>query len=594
MGRPCLWQIDALSQHLTRDGRPVRRDKMRGLVALIVATAAVSKAPPPEKDRNVRERRAHPKPPPPPEKKDRNLRERRAPPKSPPPEGNTVVRFVVLEPPARPTQFCVGELVFYDSAGRAVAATQAEASSPRKDAGFAPRLAVDGRLHHDFCSELPTGWVEAVVAAPPGELAAYRVGSDCGEDTPTDWRLEYCVAGCLNRHGRRIDGDGVWEAVDERRGETWAPGCDGEWREYAAPRWRVLRVRGGLEPWCLSSVEVLGARGAVLPVGSVRVVSGPNAAPPLDATSPAFADRAARVSNLISAGRGDGNDWCSDRDTVSRYVAAAAPRCAERARSGSWCHTGVALGTDFESPERCAAAAVDRCVGSSRIQWHKSGDGRCGCCTADDTREYNVDEWDVYEHGPCAALTLELKIDDRAAVVDVRARTSARCGSPPPPQLTVEGCKWDRHADGAERLAFGGCRAWEPLARREFDDGEPCGEPRWVAVPVPAASVVTRLPVVRSSTSGDDFDRLVGAVGVARGPGLPAVSAAPVDLGNWEWATKPDGVALRRIKLTTGHLDDFSRLSRHRVVSATFARNVSGDSVLGRGQPGGNVINLRI
>ena len=87
---------------------------------------------------------------------------------------------------------------------------------------------------------------------------------------------------------------------------------------------------------------------------------------------------------------------------------------------------------------------------------------------------------------------------------------------------------------------------------------------------------------------------VVGAVGVARGPGLPAVSAAPVDLGNWEWATKPDGVALRRIKLTTGHLDDFSRLSRHRVVSATFARNVSGDSVLGRGQPGGNVINLRI
>jgi hypothetical protein len=83
--------------------------------------------------------------------------------------------------------------------------------------------------------------------------------------------------------------------------------------------------------------------------------------------------------------------------------------------SPPWCHAGVALGTDFESPERCAAAAADRCVGSSRIQWHKSGDGRCGCCTADDAREYDVDEWDVYEHGPAWNSTAGLGGPDQTS-----------------------------------------------------------------------------------------------------------------------------------------------------------------------------------
>ena len=59
-------------------------------------------------------------------------------------------------------------------------------------------------------------------------------------------------------------------------------------------------------------------------------------------------------------------------------------------------------------------------------------------------------------------------------------------------------------------------------------------------------------------------------------------------------AKSGEGVALRRIKLTTGHLDDFSRLSRHRVVSATFARNVSGDTLLGRSRSDSSVINIRM
>jgi hypothetical protein len=67
-----------------------------------------------------------------------------------------------------------------------------------------------------------------------------------------------------------------------------------------------------------------------------------------------------------------------------------------------------------------------------------------------------------------------------------------------------------------------------------------------------------------------------------------------VDLGDHVWETEADGVKLRRIKLTQAHLHDMSQLSSGRVVSATFGRNVSGDSLLGRSRGDSNVINIRM
>ena len=96
------------------------------------------------------------------------------------PPGRTRVRMVVSGRD-RHTQFCIGELVFLDSAGRDVAASKATASAPRAQKGFEPKLLSDGRLHHDFCSAEPTGWVSLDLEVPLRELAAYRIGSDlCG------------------------------------------------------------------------------------------------------------------------------------------------------------------------------------------------------------------------------------------------------------------------------------------------------------------------------------------------------------------------------------------------------------------------------
>jgi hypothetical protein len=67
-----------------------------------------------------------------------------------------------------------------------------------------------------------------------------------------------------------------------------------------------------------------------------------------------------------------------------------------------------------------------------------------------------------------------------------------------------------------------------------------------------------------------------------------------VDLGDHVWAPEADGVKLRRIKLTQSHLHDMSRMSSGRVVSATFARNVSGDTLLGRSRSDSSVINIRM
>ena len=52
------------------------------------------------------------------------------------PPGRTRVRMVVSGRD-RHTQFCIGELVFLDSAGRDVAASKATASAPRAQKGFA-------------------------------------------------------------------------------------------------------------------------------------------------------------------------------------------------------------------------------------------------------------------------------------------------------------------------------------------------------------------------------------------------------------------------------------------------------------------------
>ena len=69
------------------------------------------------------------------------------------PGGKTMIRFSVEAPPARPTQFCIGELVFRDASGAVVdaLADTATASHPRSGEDFGPSKIIDGRLHHDFC-----------------------------------------------------------------------------------------------------------------------------------------------------------------------------------------------------------------------------------------------------------------------------------------------------------------------------------------------------------------------------------------------------------------------------------------------------------
>ena len=162
------------------------------------------------------------------------------------PPGRTRVRMVVSGRD-RHTQFCIGELVFLDSAGTEVAATKATASAPRAQKGFEPKLLSDGRLHHDFCSAEPTGWVSLDLEVPLRELAAYRIGSDCGEDTPTDWTLEACDS-CVHSDEEK------WETLDVRTAEPWRSGCDGEWRDFDTTVESIENIirSAGLVPRCLA------------------------------------------------------------------------------------------------------------------------------------------------------------------------------------------------------------------------------------------------------------------------------------------------------------------------------------------------------
>jgi len=483
--------------------------------------------------------------------------------------GRTLVRVVVDQPPARPTQFCVGELTFLDASGAQIPAGRASASHPRGRGSedFGPSLLVDGRLHHDFCNLEPTGWMAVELRAPAREVAAYRVGSDCGEDTPVAWRVEACDA-C-----RGPADAGPWVPLDDVSGEVWRSGCDGETREYAAQRWRVLRITATADRWCLSRLEVLGERGARVPVHSVRVV-GDARAEKVPGDTPEFQRTAARVSKLVGLLPDEGEgDWCSDRDALGGYQPELATFCADVVAEDTKCGGAVPLG-EADSPEACArrASESDRCSGGAvQYAWR---DGGCGCCPAGARRKPAKRGEALFSSEPCTAIVVELASPARVPVTTLRFEATCEDA---PKRLTVEGCLWDRDAETRTRLPHGGCRRWRRLARTAGPRRGGGCEPRWFSLDVGHVGAVAVL------------DPEAPGVGVSRGAGLPAPSSVALDLGNFEWV----GAKLRRIKLTDRHLHDFSRLSGHKVVSATFSRNVSADTVLGRGT-GNHVVNLRM
>lgn len=364
----------------------------------------------------------------------------------------TVVRLVVEQPPARPTQFCIGELAFFDAAGRDIPASDARASHPRTGPDFPPRYLVDGRLHHDFCSDEPIGWVSVSLAADADEIAGYKIGSDCGEDTPTRWRLEY------RREVISAVAGGLWDTLDARSGVEWAPGCGGEWRSFSAQRWRVLRITATVENWCASAVEVFTTNNKRVPLTSVAVVAGTGS---IEGGPEAFAALLKRSRGLMS--RDPDSEWCSARD--SRPFAdgdAAAAYCAGGRRRGSACAKAAPLGT-FESVSQCAAAAAanPRCARYRTLSY--DFDGSCGCCRTSAVKADAASE--LFEYGPCVALVVALDAPKRADVGEVRLLTSGACAAPPPKVVSVEGCLVDRDPKTGERLPPGECLKWHPVAR---------------------------------------------------------------------------------------------------------------------------------
>ena len=128
---------------------------------------------------------------------------------------------------------------------------------------------------------------------PLRELAAYRIGSDCGEDTPTDWTLEACDS-CVHSN------EETWETLDVRTAEPWRSGCEGEWRDYSIQRWRVLRISSGVQDWCLDALRLNGEENKPLRINSARPVAAPGATEASGARD--FAQRASTISRLVGIG----------------------------------------------------------------------------------------------------------------------------------------------------------------------------------------------------------------------------------------------------------------------------------------------------
>ena len=491
------------------------------------------------------------------------------------PPGRTRVRMVVSGRD-RHTQFCIGELVFLDSAGRDVAASKATASAPRAQKGFEPKLLSDGRLHHDFCSAEPTGWVSLELDVPLRELAAYRIGSDCGEDTPTDWTLEACDS-CVHSDQEK------WETLDVRTAEPWKGGCDGEWRDYSIQRWRVLRISSGVQDWCLDALRLNGEENKPLRINSARPVAAPGATEASNGRD--FAQRAAVISRLVGIGgppSESGQPWCGSV-TMGGFESSMATFCADLVHEKRSCGRSKVLGRR-DTASACARATHldDQCSGQ-RFEFD-SDSSHCACCASSATKPGSGS---VYEYNYCASLVVDLQPQGRVPVVAVRIRRPQN-EAPAPMKLRIDGCLWDRAPDTQKRLPFGGCRLWKRLAtdtRIQFNgDG-------WALLSLPGGVAITK-----SAPPIGFFDELATSpgVGTARGPGQAAPRAVAVDLGDHVWAPEADGVKLRRIKLTQSHLHDMSRMSSGRVVSATFARNVSGDTLLGRSRSDSSVINIRM
>ena len=265
------------------------------------------------------------------------------------------------------------------------------------------------------------------------------------------------------------------------------------------------------------------------------------------------------------------------------FESSMATFCADLVHEKRSCGRSKVLGRRDTASACARATHLDPECGGSRFEFDADS-SHCACCASSATKPGSGS---VYEYNYCASLVVDLQPQGRVPVVAVRIRRPQN-EAPAPMKLRVDGCLWDRSPHDGKRLPFGGCRLWKRLAtdtRIQFNgDG-------WALLSLPGGVAITK-----SAPPIGFFDELATSpgVGTARGPGQAAPRAVAVDLGDHVWAPEADGVKLRRIKLTQSHLHDMSRMSSGRVVSATFARNVSGDTLLGRSRSDSSVINIRM
>ena len=130
------------------------------------------------------------------------------------PPGRTRVRMVVSGRD-RHTQFCIGELVFLDSAGRDVAARKRRRAAPRAPRKVSsPNYSATAACTTTFAAPSRRAGCRWILRCP--YASSPHIASDrTAEDTPTDWTLEACDS-CVHSDEEK------WETLDVRTARTLA------------------------------------------------------------------------------------------------------------------------------------------------------------------------------------------------------------------------------------------------------------------------------------------------------------------------------------------------------------------------------------
>ncbi|KAJ1459751.1 hypothetical protein M885DRAFT_510982 [Pelagophyceae sp. CCMP2097] len=452
-----------------------------------------------------------------------------------PEERFSLYRFVVEAEAQRGWQYCVGEVQLFDPTGAPVAVVAASASATRPDADFGPDALADGDVHRDFCSPTPLGWF-ALRTRRPVEVSAYAVGSDCGEDTPTQWRLEACAGA-----GRNFQCAGGWKVLDARRGEEWRPGCGGEWRRFEVPAFRHARFSAEPNDWCLTRLNLLGADRRALRVLAVT----PNTT--LRGRNEDEADAVTAPQDGLDAGaraRRAADDVARAKVVATKLAALVSegPPAADE----SYCAKRDAMGTD-----------------------------------------------------PVTS-TLVVALRRRASVAALRVGARQNCAAlPPPAVVALEGCVlYGPDAPGTEAAGGQLCVRWKPLVAAAVDvsSGAPANEADackliWGTIEVPDGGVAAATERARAAKPDGDYDghERSLSVAVSMPPGeARRMGRAGGDISSWEWHAHAGGeLELRRTALAEHHLAELTvRLAApRRVASATFAKNLTADILLGHEEP---------